>query len=486
MELSGDVNTKGAYVFQSDEASRRGPAGAGAARAYAAVRKELLSEFGADFYRAFIDRLRLASGEDRSLLFVADSPFARDQLRQRAQMRLEARLRAYLPDLAHTDIVLDGDLDDELRAVLSAPAIEAIDPASDAGAPVAPAPQQHSQTFETFCTDPTNFRAATVAQMIASGAGMAFPLTLIYGAPGCGKTHLLNAIKYAIETGGSGREVLLMWSQEFLEHFQSSLKRDSAAFKAMVRKPQIILLDDLQRIFGKKATEEEALATIAIMMQQGRQVVITADTHADGMNGLDERLRRLLKGATACEVTEPDVALRRRILEQRVAHYARHTPGFRVAPEALDMIAERLPVSGRELDGAVGQLVVETKVNGGLEVTMEVAETALKGKLANLAEKRVTIQQVQKSVAAHFNMSVDELLTRTRQQSIARPRQIAMYLALKIAKRSLPYTGEKFGGFDHTTVMFARNKFEKLYNEDLVVRAELDEITRKIRRDAQD
>lgn len=466
-------------MFDSDDRSRRHPAGGGAARAYASVKKELLAEFGQDFYRSYLDRLTLAAERHGALIFVADSAFARDQIRSRAQHRLEARLRAYLPGLERTEIALAEELPAGLEA-----AKETL--AEAPAEPPAPPSQPHSYTFEAFCMDPSNFRAATVAQMIASGVGSAFPLTLIYGPPGCGKTHLLNAIKHAVETSGSGRDVLLMWSQEFLESFQSSLRRDSAAFKAMVRKPQIILIDDIQRIFGKKATEEEMLTTIAIMTQQGRQVVITADAPADAMKTLDERLRRLLQGATACEITEPDTALRQRILEQRVAHYARHMPGFRVAPDVLAMIAERLPVTGRELDGVVGQLVVETKVNGGLEVTMEVAEAALRGKLANLAEKRVTIQQVQKSVAAHYNMTVDELLSRTRQQSIARPRQIAMYLALKLAKRSLPFTGEKFGGFDHTTVMFARNKFQKLYDEDVNVRAELDEIVRKIKRDCQD
>lgn len=468
-------------MFDSDDRSRRGgPEGGGAARAYASVKKELLAELGQDFYKSYLDRLALAAEVNGALIFVADSAFARDQIRARALHRLEARLRVYLPGLVRAEVMLADDVptgahtaNDDAEEILEEAAPQS-------------AAHPHSYTFEAFCMDPTNFRAATVAQMIASGVGSAFPLTLIYGPPGCGKTHLLNAIKHAVETGGSGREVLLMWSQEFLESFQSSLRRDSAAFKAMVRKPQIILIDDLQRIFGKKATEEEMLTTIAIMTQQGRQVVITADTHADSMKTLDERLRRLLQGATACEITEPEAPLRERILEQRVAHYARHMPGFSVAPDVLQMIAEKLPVTGRELDGVVGQLVVETQVNGGLEVTMEVAETALRGKLANLAEKRVTIQQVQKSVAAHYNMTVDDLLSRTRQQSIARPRQIAMFLALKLAKRSLPFTGEKFGGFDHTTVMFARNKFQKLHDEDAGVRAELEEITRKIKRDCQE
>ncbi|MET0182902.1 MAG: DnaA/Hda family protein [Caulobacterales bacterium] len=470
-------------MFQSDDEARRVAAGHGAAHAYSSVRKELLTEFGADFFRSYVDRLRYIAELNGEVVFAAETSFARDRLAERAKDRLEARLRVYHPGFERVVIYTERELPEDLRSEIS----HAANP-SDEPCVAAPSRHQLSYEFETFCVDQTNFRAHAIAQMIASGAGMAFPLTLIYGQPGAGKTHLLNAIKHAINAGDSGRKVLLLWSQEFLEHFQSALhkKRDSSDFKEMVRQPHVLLIDDIQRIFGKKATEEEALATIALAVKEGRQIVLTADTTADGMSGLDERLRRLLKGAMTCEVGEAGPELRRRILEMRVAHYARHTPGFSVAPEALDMIAERLPVSGRELDGAVGQLLLETKITGELHVTTEVAETALQGKLANMAEKRITIQQVQKSVAAHFNMSVDELLARTRQQNIARPRQIAMYLALKLAKRSLPYTGDKFGGFDHTTVMFARNKFEKLYTTDPLVKAELDEIMRRIRRDSQD
>ncbi|MGE3141953.1 MAG: DnaA/Hda family protein [Hyphomonadaceae bacterium] len=452
------------------------------------MRKELLAEFGADNYRTLIDPLRLLGEQDGRLALVAETSLAQERLRQRSH-RLEARLRAYLPDLAGVDIKLDRDLTSEER--------QSLEEGASAAAPAPESAPAHPQsfTFETFCVDQSNFRALTVAKMVASGAGMAFPLTVIYGPPGCGKTHLLNAIKHAIETNGGGKRALLMWSQEFLENFQSALRRKqgSSSFKDMVREPDVLLIDDIQRIFGKKATEEEALATIAIMASRGRQVILTADTNADGFAGLDERLRRQIKGATACEIQEPDAALRRKILEQRVAHYARHTPGFSVRPEALDMIAERMPVSGRELDGAVGQLVVEAQVTGGLEVTMEVAESALRGKLSNLTEKRVTIQLIQKMVSAYYGLSVEELLTRTRQQSIARPRQIAMYLSIVMAKRSLPYTGEKFAppeqsadgrkGYDHTTVMFARDKFKKLYEEDPAVKAEIDELMRRIRRE---
>jgi chromosomal replication initiator protein len=467
-------------VLDNDDEPRRDTARDEGARHYVQVRKEILSEFGIDFFRSYVDRLRWVGEINGAVVLAADTAFAQEQLQQRALHRIEARLRVYMPSIAGVEILVERDVPPHLSAP-GAPREPAAPGSAAASHPL-------SYTFDTFCVDNGNFRAHTVAQMIASGAGVAFPLTVIYGPAGCGKTHLLNAIKHHIDNEGGARTALLMWSQEFLEQFQSALhkRRDPDGFKGMVRQPSVLLIDDIQRIFGKKATEEEALSTLTLAAQQGRQVVLTADADADGMSGLDEKLRRVLKGATACEIREPDFDLRRRILEQRVAHYARLFPGFRVEPGALAMIAEKLPVSGRELDGAVGQLVVEAKGTGGLVVTMEAAETALQGKLASLSEKRVTIQMVQKVVATHFGMTVEELLARTRQQSVARPRQIAMYLALKFARRSLPFTGKKFGGFDHTTVMFARDKFAKLHEEDVAVRAEIDEISRKIRRETQD
>ncbi len=469
-------------MFRSEEWSRRAPAGHGALRAWDQVRKELLSDFGADVYRVAVAPLRLIGEWNGALVFLAETETALSKLSLR-QDRIEQRLRAHLPQLQRIEFKLERDLPEDVRALLlAAPEVE------PAPAPASNAPHPLSYTFDSFCMDPTNFRALTVAQMVASGAGMAFPLTVIYGPPGVGKTHLLNAIRHQIEAGGSGRRTLLLWSQEFLERFQSELrgKRDASSFKDMVRDPDVLLIDDIQRIFGKKATEEEAAATFAIMTSQGRQVVVTADTGPDGFAGLDERLQRQLKGATACEITEPDAPLRRRILEARVAHYARLSPGFRVASDALDMIAERMEVTGRELDGAVGQLLVEAQVSGGLEVSLEIAEAALRGKLTTGAEKRVTIQLIQKVVAAQYGLTVDELLTRTRQQAIARPRQIAMYLSTTLGKRSLPYTGRKFGGYDHTTVMFARDKFRELVAQDEGVRNEIDEIIRRIRRENKD
>jgi chromosomal replication initiator protein len=465
--------------MEMGEEARRSPTGLSVARAYEFVRKELMTEFGADFFRAYIEPLRLVAEWNGSVLFRAGSRVAQERLRQQVQHRLEARLRNYAPALGPVEILLDQEFPDDVRALVDA-RIE------DAQVKAA-LPSEHplSYTFETFCVDDSNHRAFTVAQMIAAGAGLAFPVVLIHSPPGGGKTHLLNAISHFAAQQTPDRKVLLMTGQEFLESFQSALhkKRDSSSFKEMVRAPDLLLIDDFQRICGKKATEEEAFDTMSELTRRGGQVVLAADHGAEGLAGLDEALRAKLKGATSCEIHEPGAALRRRIVEMRMKHYARVTPGFRVAPAALDMIAERMHVSGRELDGAVSQLVIEFKIAGGTEVTVEAAANALQGKLSDAADRRITVQLVQKVVARYFNMTPQQLLERTRRHAIARPRQIAMYLATKMTHASLPDIGARFGGFDHTTIMYARDRIAELLETDIKLKQDIEVLARLIRRE---
>lgn len=464
---------------QGDEA-RRGAAGIGSARAFELVRKELFSEFGADFFRSYIDPLRLVAELNDVVLFRASSQIAQERLRQQVQHRLEARMRVYEPRVGSTEILLEHEIPAEVRDLADA-CIEDARPAVALPTPTLAS----SYSFDSFCQDPTNHRAFTVAQMIAAGAGTAFPVWLVHSAPGFGKTHLLTAIAREAALRTPERKVLMMTGQEYLEQFQSALhkKRDSSSFKEMVRAPDLLLIDDFHRICGKRATEEEAFDTIADLTRRGGQVVLAANHGAAGLQGLDDMLRARLKGAASCEIQEPDAPLRRRILDMRLQHHARLTPGFSVASDALDMIAERMHASGRDLDGALSQLLIEWKISGGTEVTLEAAANALQAQLSETAERRITVQLVQKVVARHYNMNMQQLLERTRRHAVARPRQIAMFLACRMTQASLPDIGQRFGGFDHTTVMYARDRIAQIVEQDPNFKAEIEGIARAVRRE---
>jgi|CXWL01.1.fsa_nt_gi chromosomal replication initiator protein len=464
---------------QGEEIARRIPAGLGIVRSWELVRKELFGEFGADFFRSYIEPLRFVAEWNGTLLFRAGSQVAQERLRQQVQHRLEARMRIYVPGLAPVKILLEHEIPEDVRDLASVRIESARTPM------LVPAQHPLSFSFETFCSDSSNHRALTVARMIAAGAGVSFPVWLLHSPPGCGKTHLLSALAQEAAIRTPERKVLMMTGQEFLESFQSALhkKRDSSAFKGEVRAPDMLIIDDFHRLCGKRATEEEAFDTMFEITRRGGQVVLAANHGAAGLEGLEDSLRAKLKGAAACEILEPDTALRRRILDTRIAHHAHAAPGFCVAAEALDMIAERMHVTGRELDGAVCQLLIEWKISGGNDVTLEAAANALQSKLSDAAERRITVQLVQKVVARHYNMSVQQLLERTRRHAIARPRQVAMFLACRMTHASLPDIGQRFGGFDHTTIMYARDRIAALVEQDTNLKAELDTIARAIRRE---
>lgn len=465
---------------QGEERARRGAAGIGVARAYELVRKELLGEFGADVYRSYIDPLRLVAEWNGSILFRAATRTAQERLRHQVQSRLEARLRAYEPAMGPIEILLEDEIPEDVRELADV----RIEDARQAD----PAPLFHRAEgfdFATFCEDESNHRAFTVAQMIAARAGVTFPVWLLHSAPGCGKTHLaVSLARRALELEPN-RKVLMLTGQQFLEQFQAALhnKKNALDFKDSVRSPDLLIIDDFHRICGKKATEEEAFDAIAEVTSRGGQVVLVANHGAEGLEGLAEVLRAKLKGAAACEIREPEAPLRRRILDTRVQHHARLSPGFAVAPEALDMIAERMHVTGRELDGAVSQLLIEWKISGGTPVTLEAAANALQNKLNDAAERRITVQLVQKVVARHYGMTTQQLLERTRRHAIARPRQTAMFLACRMTHASLPDIGARFGGFDHTTIMYARDRIAQLVEQDPVVKAEIENLMRAIRRE---
>lgn len=451
----------------------------GAVRIYERVQRELLADFGEEAFRSYFERLELAAEYNGQLVFVTPTYAARDWLRVNAQHRIEARLSAGLELKQGVLIEAEASLPEPVRAFVRERRAAPITTAAT------PRPAFPGFTFETFAVDDSNHRAFTLMQLVASGVEVTAPLVMLHSPPGCGKTHLLHAAAFAALCANPGRKIRFMMAQEFIEEFQQGLqrKKDLSLFKRDVREPDLFLLDDVHRIAGKKSTEEEFLDTLSILNARGRHVVITADQGPEGLAGFDDRLRHQLSGAAVCEITEPDEKLRRRILESKAAFYARTNPGFRVAEAAFEMMARRIVGSGRLLDGAISQLVVEAKISGAEEVSVDMAEHALHGKINDRAERPVRVAQVLKVVARHNNMTVEQLLLRSRQRAVARPRQIAAYLCTQLTQASLPDIGRRFGGFDHSTILYARDKIAALLDTDSKLRVEIEALKRLIQKE---
>jgi chromosomal replication initiator protein len=345
------------------------------------------------------------------------------------------------------------------------------------------APQAFAGSFETFQVGPSNQKAVTLARMIAAKFSAATQLAVFYGEPGVGKTHLAEAICAAIVARDPAIRAVITSSLTFIDRFLSSMRNreEGPAFKADCRAPDVLVIDDVQHIAGKKATEEEFMALLSYHLERGHQVILTADVGPGELDGFSGRLKHRLRCATACEIAMPDLALRRAILDSRVVVHAQSHPGFTVAPEALDLIATRMDVSGRELDGAISQLVLEWEMLQS-PITAARAETVLRSRLVG-AEKRIMIDHVREAAAQHFKMTQQELLRRTRERAVSYPRQVAMYVACKLTQQSLPNIAKYMGNFDHTTVLHARKKIDKLLlkGENESVRRDVDAVIKMAR-----
>ena len=322
-------------------------------------------------------------------------------------------------------------------------------------------------TFENFVDGSANEIALGVAKQVAHAAAnnsVTFNPVYIHSTVGLGKSHLLNAIAWAAGAADASRNVVYLTADHFMYHFINAVQRQSAiSFKEWLRRVDLLLIDDMQFLQGKSATEFGH--TLSVLLSGAKQVVVAGDAPPRDLELLDERVKSRLSGGLVVPISPFDYELRRSIVERRASQASQRFPGVHFPAAVLDYVAHSVISHGRDLDGAVNRLVAANQLTKK-EITVPLAEKTLGDLILTRENRRVRIEDILKIVSRHFKVPRTDLLSSRRSRDVVRPRQIAMYLAKSLTSRSLPEIGRRFGGRDHTTVLHSVRKVEELMKGD--------------------
>ena len=361
-----------------------------------------------------------------------------------------------------------------LRQPAAAPLAENVGLRDDLGAPLDP-----RFTFENFVVGKSNELAHAAARRLTEADEVAFNPLFLYGGVGLGKTHLMHAIAWEIRRQDPQRTVLYLSAEKFMYQFIRALRfKDTMAFKQQFREVDVLMIDDIQFIAGKDSTQEEFFHTFNALIDHNRQVIISADRSPTDLEGIEERIRSRLGWGLVADIHPTDYELRLGILQSKADALAVRAETTPIPQPVLEFLAQRIVSNIRELEGALNRVVAYASFVGR-PVTLEMAQDVLRD-LLRASERRVTIDEIQRRVAEYFNVKMGDMLSARRARSVARPRQIAMYLSKQLTSRSLPEIGRKFGGRDHTTVIHAVRKIEQLRKEDPALDEDVDLLRRML------
>jgi chromosomal replication initiator protein len=318
-------------------------------------------------------------------------------------------------------------------------------------------------TFDNFVVGKPNELAYHAARRVAESPTVVpgcNPL-FFYGGVGLGKTHLMHAIAWQIRQVNPERKVVYLSAEKFMYQFIRALRfNDTIAFKEQFRSVDVLMIDDVQFIAGKDSTQEEFFHTFNALIDQNKQVIISGDRSPSDLDGLEDRIKSRLGWGLVADIHNTNYELRLGILETK----AEKIRDCQVQHEVLEFLAQRVTSNIRELEGALNRVVAHATLVGRpvtLETTQEVLADLLRSN-----DRRVTVEDIQKKVADYFNIKVADMHSARRSVAVARPRQVAMYLAKQLTTKSLPEIGRKFGGKDHTTVMHAVKRIGELAQQD--------------------
>lgn len=339
------------------------------------------------------------------------------------------------------------------------------------------APLDPRFTFEDFVVGKSNEFAHAAARRVADSDNPPFNPLFLHGGVGLGKTHLMHAIAHAIRAQHPQRTVLYLSAEKFMYQFIKALRdKDTMPFKEALRSVDVLMIDDVQFIGGKGSTQEEFFHTFNALIDHQKQLVISADRSPSDLDGIEERIRSRLGWGLVADIHPTDYELRLGILQGKAEIARRQMPDLQIAEAVLEFLAHRISSNVRDVEGALTRVVAfATLVRR--PITVDMAREVLQD-LLRASERRITIDEIQRKAAEYFNIRLADMLSARRARAVARPRQVAMYLAKQLTARSLPEIGRKFGGRDHTTVIHAVRRIEQLRESDNALNEDVEKLQR--------
>ena len=456
--------------------------------AWARIRGRLREDVGEVEYRSWLRQMTLSAIEGEEVVILLPTRFLRDWVRTHYGDRLRVLWQGEHPGIRRIDIRVAAE--PRAEALPDAPSPRAGGLAESLSAPPAPAapqpaavaprpepakaPEARSNdwsakldprfTFDSFVVGkPNEFAHACARRVAEKPASPGFNPLFLYGGVGLGKTHLMHAIAWAIQNGEGGveRHVTYMSAETFMYRFINALRNQSTMqFKESLRSVDVLMIDDLQFLIGKDNTQEEFFHTFNALVDAGKQIVVSADKSPSDLSGLEDRLRTRLGCGMVADIHATTYELRISILQAKA-----QTAEVEVPSRVLEFLAHKITSNVRELEGALNRLIAHANLFGR-PVTLESAQEVLHD-ILRAHDRRVTIEEIQRKVAEHYNIRLTDMSSARRARNVARPRQVAMYLAKQLTSRSLPEIGRRFGNRDHTTVMHAVSRVAELMQADV-------------------
>ncbi|MDA9658081.1 chromosomal replication initiator protein DnaA [bacterium] len=334
------------------------------------------------------------------------------------------------------------------------------------------APLDPQFTFDNFIVGKPNELAYAAAQRVAQSEVVSFNPLFLYGGVGLGKTHLMHAVAWNIKKRNPKKNVVYLTAEKFMYQFIKALRfKNIMSFKEQFRSVDVLMIDDVQFIIGKDNTQEEFFHTFNTLIDKKRQIIISADKSPADLEGLEDRLKSRLGWGLVADIHPLTYELRLGIIQAKAEQKS-----MKLTTDVLEFLADKITNNVREMEGALNRLAVHASLQDS-EITVDLVKDVLKD-LLRTNSRKITIDEIQKKVVEHYNIKLSDMHSPRRSRSIARPRQVAMYLAKSITTRSLPEIGRKFGGRDHTTVIHAIKTIEEIMVNDPNLAEDIELLTR--------